>query len=105
MFLQALLEIGPDLHRGHGYTGVAKSGGGKFLFRIGDQIERFRAAKLGRRRPPVSLVVEGFPVFVADRLEAVKWKNWKVVRVRQARLLAAEVPLAEMSGAVTGAGE
>jgi len=22
---------------------------------------------------------EGFPVFVADRLEAVKWKNWKVV--------------------------
>ena len=23
--------------------------------------------------------VEGFPVFVADRLEAVKWRNWKVV--------------------------
>jgi len=22
---------------------------------------------------------EGFPVFVADRLEAVKWRNWKVV--------------------------
>jgi len=22
---------------------------------------------------------EGFPIFVADRLEAVKWKNWKVV--------------------------
>ncbi len=22
---------------------------------------------------------EGFPVFVADRLEAVKWKNWKIV--------------------------
>ena len=22
---------------------------------------------------------EGFPVFVADRLEAVKWKNWKVI--------------------------
>jgi arylsulfatase len=22
---------------------------------------------------------DGFPVFVADRLEAVKWKNWKVV--------------------------
>ena len=21
---------------------------------------------------------EGFPVFVADRLEAVKWRNWKV---------------------------
>ena len=23
---------------------------------------------------------EGFPVYVADRLEAVKWRNWKVVR-------------------------
>ena len=22
---------------------------------------------------------DGFPVFVADRLEAVKWRNWKVV--------------------------
>jgi arylsulfatase len=22
---------------------------------------------------------EGFPVYVADRLEAVKWKNWKIV--------------------------
>lgn len=22
---------------------------------------------------------EGFPVFVADRLEAIKWRNWKVV--------------------------
>jgi hypothetical protein len=22
---------------------------------------------------------EGFPVFVADRLEAVKWRNWKMV--------------------------
>ena len=22
---------------------------------------------------------EGFPVFVADRLEAVKWRNWKLV--------------------------
>jgi arylsulfatase len=22
---------------------------------------------------------EGFPVYVADRLEAVKWRNWKVV--------------------------
>lgn len=22
---------------------------------------------------------EGFPVFVADRLEAIKWKNWKIV--------------------------
>jgi arylsulfatase len=22
---------------------------------------------------------EGFPVFVADRLEALKWRNWKVV--------------------------
>ena len=22
---------------------------------------------------------EGFPVFVADRLEAVQWRNWKVV--------------------------
>ena len=22
---------------------------------------------------------EGFPVFVADRLEAVKWRNWKIV--------------------------
>ena len=22
---------------------------------------------------------EGFPIFVADRLEGVKWKNWKVV--------------------------
>jgi hypothetical protein len=22
---------------------------------------------------------EGFPVYVADRLEAVKWRNWKIV--------------------------
>jgi arylsulfatase len=22
---------------------------------------------------------EGFPVFVADRLEAIKWRNWKIV--------------------------
>ena len=22
---------------------------------------------------------EGFPVFVAERLEAVKWRNWKIV--------------------------
>jgi arylsulfatase len=28
---------------------------------------------------------EGFPVFVADRLEAVKWKNWKVVFYDQQR--------------------
>jgi Arylsulfatase A and related enzymes len=28
---------------------------------------------------------EGFPVFVADRLEAVKWKNWKVVFYEEQR--------------------
>lgn len=22
---------------------------------------------------------EGFPVYVADRLEAIKWRNWKIV--------------------------
>jgi arylsulfatase len=22
---------------------------------------------------------EGFPVLVADRIEAVKWRNWKIV--------------------------
>jgi arylsulfatase len=27
----------------------------------------------------------GFPVFVADRLEAVKWKNWKVVFYEEQR--------------------
>jgi arylsulfatase len=34
-------------------------------------------------RLPVSenrgIAARGFPVFVADRLEAVKWRNWKVV--------------------------
>jgi arylsulfatase A-like enzyme len=25
---------------------------------------------------------EGFPVFVADRLEAVKWRTWKIVYMR-----------------------
>lgn len=28
---------------------------------------------------------EGFPVFVADRLEAVKWRNWKVVFYEEQR--------------------
>jgi arylsulfatase len=28
---------------------------------------------------------EGFPVFVADRLEAVKWRNWKVVFYEEER--------------------
>jgi arylsulfatase len=28
---------------------------------------------------------EGFPVFVADRLEAVKWKNWKIAFYAQER--------------------
>jgi arylsulfatase len=28
---------------------------------------------------------EGFPVFVADRLEAVKWKNWKIVFYEEQR--------------------
>ena len=28
---------------------------------------------------------EGFPVYVADRLEAVKWKNWKVVFYEEER--------------------
>src|SRR6185436_5895672 len=28
---------------------------------------------------------DGFPVFVADRLEAVKWKNWKIVFYEEQR--------------------
>ena len=28
---------------------------------------------------------EGFPVFVADRMEAVKWKNWKMAFYEQER--------------------
>jgi arylsulfatase len=28
---------------------------------------------------------EGFPVYVADRLEAVKWKNWKMVLYEEQR--------------------
>jgi len=28
---------------------------------------------------------EGFPVFVADRLEAVKWRNWKIVFYEEER--------------------
>jgi arylsulfatase len=28
---------------------------------------------------------EGFPVYVADRLEAVKWKNWKLVFYEEER--------------------
>jgi arylsulfatase A-like enzyme len=28
---------------------------------------------------------EGFPIFVADRLEAVKWRNWKMVLYEQER--------------------
>lgn len=28
---------------------------------------------------------EGFPVFVADRLEAVKWRNWKMVFYEEQR--------------------
>ena len=28
---------------------------------------------------------EGFPVFVADRLEAVKWRNWKIVFYEEQR--------------------
>jgi hypothetical protein len=28
---------------------------------------------------------QGFPVFVADRLEAVKWKSWKVVFYNEER--------------------
>jgi arylsulfatase A-like enzyme len=28
---------------------------------------------------------EGFPIFVADRLEAAKWKNWKIVFYEQQR--------------------
>jgi arylsulfatase A-like enzyme len=28
---------------------------------------------------------EGFPVFVADRMEAVKWKNWKIAFYEQER--------------------
>ena len=28
---------------------------------------------------------EGFPVFVADRLEAVKWSNWKMVFYEEER--------------------
>jgi arylsulfatase len=28
---------------------------------------------------------EGFPVFVADRMEAVKWRNWKIVFYEEQR--------------------
>ena len=28
---------------------------------------------------------EGFPVFVADRLEAIKWRNWKIVFYEEER--------------------
>ena len=28
---------------------------------------------------------DGFPVFVADRLEAVKWRNWKIVFYEEQR--------------------
>ena len=39
-------------------------------------LAKLAGAQVPRDRP---INREGFPVFVADRLEAVKWRNWKVV--------------------------
>jgi arylsulfatase A-like enzyme len=43
---------------------------------------------------------EGFPVFVADRLEAVKWRNWKVAFYirRAARLVDAARQIRQPEG-------
>lgn len=38
---------------------------------------------------------EGFPVYVADRLTAVKWKNWKMILIDQENMYDAPVKLAE----------
>lgn len=38
---------------------------------------------------------EGFPVYVADRLSAVKWRNWKMLLIDQENMYDAPVKLAE----------
>jgi hypothetical protein len=51
---------------------------------IGNEIEGFRAAKLGGRRPPVSLlVVEDYlPVLPLNGFEAIGHEDWETFAVR-----------------------
>ncbi|MNP44092.1 hypothetical protein D3C76_1379400 [compost metagenome] len=37
---------------------------------------------------------EGFPAYVADRLSAIKWRNWKLQLIQQDNMYDPAVPLA-----------
>src|SRR6185437_999832 len=64
VLLQAPLEIHYDLHDWPRTPRLTKSGLRIFLFGVGNEVERFRLSKFGRRSPPVSLLVveDGFPM-------------------------------------------
>ena len=46
---------------------------------------------------------EGFPAYVADRLSAVKWRNWKVHQIWQENMHAPpqKLPLPEVTNLLT----